>query len=262
MLTQQLVKPSYKCIRLTDHLCCIPVSLDLKTGRLRWKEGVKVRAIHNTLFILSILKAFRLASALVFLLVEYKSESFANIFLTFTWFCLIAATAYWGWELFQRGISETVLLFNYLKFDSVDHASSSGRGVWRIRSLQDVRAMCAWLWAQTLKQLLSLNLQELMCVMTPFVVSMLPPASVLLMTIAPHWKIFATSLVQIHADVSFWTWTSGLLVVFEVLTAIYGASNLLFLIFFELALQVTEHRLNQQDIQQIGWEYLRSVFYL
>lgn len=98
--------------------------------------------------------------------------------------------------------------------------------------------------------LLTLNLQELTCVMTPFVVKIFSPVYYVLMIACPHWKTFGTSLVH-TSKASSWTWVAGILVVLEIIATSQSESNILFVFFLELALQSTQHRQCGQQIKDM-----------
>ena len=229
MITKKLVQPSFNCIRIADFLNFLPLSADIQTGKVRHEKRFVTSFLHGVIYFASWLKVLQIFYALIVLLVHFTPESFPVVILTALWLSLSATAAFWSHELFHRGIGETVILFNELNFPNPDgHSRSEGSRLFTgVGQIKVVRLA---------KTLLSLSLQELLCVMTPFAVKMFVPLYVLLLLIFPHWTIFSTSLVY---GVGGWTWKTGLLIAFEVVTAFSTESNILFLFFFQLALQVT-----------------------
>ena len=110
MLRRQFVKPSFKCIRImADCMCCIPVSLNLDTGRLNYRGNFKTKVFHNPLFCLGILKTFHIIYALICSLLVLDSDSYGTTILTFSRLAhLVAMSTYWTWELFHRGVEFAV----------------------------------------------------------------------------------------------------------------------------------------------------------
>lgn len=251
MLTKQLITPSYQCIRLMTYLYCIPVSLNMKNWHLSRRDDWKTAIIHNTLFGLGILKALHLIYALASLMLEFNSELFATIILTWCWLSFFATSMYWSWELFHRGLEETIVLFNDLKFHSSDDGTRSA-GIWKWDEsfVKNVKSLYVWLKYEIIPMLFSFTLQELMCFLTPFVINGFPPIYYLFMIIFPHWNIFVTSMVH-TPDETGWSWAFGLLFVLEIITTTFMESNILFLFFFQLGMQTNsrEKMLAIQDLK-------------
>ena len=123
--------------------------------------------------------------------------------------------------MFYRAKDESVILFNSIKCgESTATPSHSGK-------LKTILV-----WCKTLKPL---SLQELLCVLTPFIAKMFIPLYVLLMTLFPNWKVFATSFF--YDRNRGWEWKSELCVLFELIIAFCYESNILFMFYLELSLQ-------------------------
>ena len=224
MITQKLVQPSYKCIRFADRLNLIPLSLNLSTGRISYEDKPVRKLMSQVIYYLALLKCFQILWALVQLLWDFSPEKVPVIILTGLWFVLSFNSFFWSYELFHRGTTETIIVFNSLVFQTDDKVVGSEDILLKLKKL--------------LKQLLSLGLQELLCVLTPFAVKMFVPLYLLLMLAFPHWKVFSTCFVHERKGVD-WTWSSGIFVSFELCTALSTEANFLFLLFLQLALQVT-----------------------
>ena len=237
MITKILVQPSYKSIRLMDFLNCIPVALETKSGRLYYEDKLITKAVHYTLFYLGILKTLHVSYALTGVIIRYKPEDFPIVILTALWLSLFSTSMYWGSELFHRGLQETIILFNSLEYaaPALTTKPRTGTSTRRQRAIANIKQFTSSLRPV----LINLNLQELMCILTPFTIKMFPLVYYLLMAVFPHWTIFTTSLIHTSEEAD-WTWMSGLFVVFEILTSFYMESNILFLFFFQLALQATQ----------------------
>ena len=233
MVTKRMVQPAYTSIKLMDILNYIPLSLDLKTGKLIYEGRLITRFIHNVVLYVSVLKVVHVSYALARLLMDFKMESLHVVILTALWLSLMGTSTYWARELFHRGLQETILLFN----SSSEPPNRLNDQVFNRRSMKDWKNGSAWV-KTVVRLLLSFNLQELMCVATPFVVKLFAPLYVVMMAVFPHWTIFATSLIHTYEG-GWWKLGLGLIVILETLTAFYMESNILFLFFFQLALQVT-----------------------
>ena len=166
MITRRLVEPSYQSIRLMDFLNCIPLSLELKAGKLSHADSLVTRIFHYLQLSLASLKCIHIAYALVQLLMDFNMESLHIIVLTALCLSLLGTSTYWSWELFHRGLEETIILFN-----SLDYACDNEQ-VPKWRSVKDLKSAILWVKA-AFRLLLSLNLQELMCVATPFLTKLL-----------------------------------------------------------------------------------------
>ena len=170
--------------------------------------------LHYLLFYLSILKCVHISYTLVRLLLDFKKESLHVVILTALWLSLLGTSTYWGSELFHRGLQEMIILFNYLKFEPTEckkHGIRSGRSIRAFKSKT--------VWAKvTGHLLLSLNLQELLCVATPFVTKLFAPLYIVMMWAFPNRNIFATSLIC-NYEGNLRSLDYVLIVVIEILTA-------------------------------------------
>ena len=234
MITRRLVQPAYKSIRFMDILNFIPVSLDLKTGQMLYEGQLVTRILHNVLFYSSVVKCLQITFALIRLLINFEMRSLHVVILTALWLSLMGTSTFWGSELFHSGLPETIILFNSLEYAS---PTQLGKEAAMLGGLKGGKNLMKWVVAHV-HLLLSLDLQEFLCVMTPFAVKLFVPMYVAMMTVFPHWSIFATSLVH-NFHGSWWLLTKAFIVVFEILTGFYCETNILFLFFFQLALQVT-----------------------
>ena len=191
--------------------------------------------LHST----SVLKVLHLLYAGLKLMGDFKHESFPHLVLTTVMLSLIGTSAYWGWELFHRGVQETIILFNSLRY-SPPHNCQLNSVLLRKRPTRT--RMCSMLgfFCFRLKikvaTLMSLSLQELLVVLTPFAVKLFVPMYLLMMVIFPHWDVFTTSFIYSRNG---WTWSMALGIGFELVATFCCESNILFVFFFRLALQVT-----------------------
>ena len=234
MITKRIVQPAYRTIKLMDVLNYIPVSLDLKTGKMSYEGQLITRILHYLLFYMSVLKCLQISYALFWMLLDFKMGSLHVTILTALWLSLIGTSTFWGSELFHSGLQETIILFNSLEYAARDQLNKEAE---MTRSPKDGKSLFKWVKVHV-RLLLSLDLQEFMCVMTPFAVKLFIPLYLAMMSVFPHWSIFATSLVPTFGG-GWWLAAKVLIVIFEFLTAYYCETNILFLFFFQLALQVT-----------------------
>ena len=204
-----------------DFLNYIPVTLELKTGRIFYEPQLRTRILHYVLFYMSVCKCAQISYALVRQLMDFEMESLHVVILTTLWLSLVGTSTYWGSEMFHRGLPETIILFNSLKYIPQENIKSDAPFINNLVS-----------------SVLTLNLQELLCVATPFLIKSFVPMYIAMMLTFPDWSIFATSLIYPYEG-SWWTRGLILIGVVEVLTAFYTECNILFLFFFQLALQVT-----------------------
>ena len=116
MITRRLVQPAYKSIRLYDLLNFIPVTLDMKTGKMLYEGQLVTRILHYVLFYLSMLKNLQILFALLSMLVHFEMKSLHVTILTALWLSLLTTSTFWGSELFHRGLPETIVLFNSLEY--------------------------------------------------------------------------------------------------------------------------------------------------
>ena len=245
MITRGFVEPAYKCIRLMDITDCIPLYLDLQTGRFHQKSHPASAIIHWIIYITGALKVLHYLYAVVKLTVDFKQQTFPLLSLTIVLLCLGATSTYWGWELFHKGIIETIILFNSLSYAP----SSPGRDQqFKAKVVQKrwkwAKIICAKLTSVRLRfrlllsTLMSLSIQELLAVLAPFAVNLFLPMHLLMVVIFPHWHIFTTSFVCSKEGAA-WTWGMGCCCVFEAVAMFYVESNILYFFFFNLAFQVT-----------------------
>ena len=101
--------------------------------------------------------------------------------------------------MFYRAKDESVSLFNAIKYEESTATPS-----------HSVKLKTILVWCKTLKLL---SLQELLYVLTPFIVKMFIPLYVHLMILFPNWKVFATSFF--YDRNSGWECKSELFVLFE-----------------------------------------------
>ena len=233
MISNLLVRPSYTSIKLMDVLNFIPLSLDLKTGKLTYHGHWTARFIHNTVFCISALKVLQIFYALIRLLVNFDVDSLHVVILTALCLSLFGTSTYWASELFHGGLAETIMLFNSLKYGPSDRLTDQ---VCDWRSIKDWKSASSW--AKAAARLgLSLNLQELLCIATPFGVKIVAPLYIVMMMVYPHWMIFATSFIY-NWEGAWWKLGFVMLILLEIVSALYTESNILFVFFFQLALQV------------------------
>ena len=169
----------------------------------------------------------------------HESGSLGTLILTFNWLSLSATSMFWDSEMFLRALPETIVLFNYMKFES-----AAQTGAWTLKSVKDLNKIFIWLKGN-IRFCLSMNIQEFICVSPPFSIKLFPLLYLLLMAVFPLWSIFLTSLVH-NSEESSWTWP--FFVIFEILTTFHMESNILFLFFLQIALQVVEHEVNLSEI--------------
>ena len=229
-----MVQPAYKAIRLMDILNYVPLSLDLETGKLIYEGRLVTRFIHNVVLYISVLKVLQISYALVRVLMDFKMESLHVVILTALWLSLLGTSTYWASELFHRGLQETIVLFNSLEFRSPDRLKNRTRKPLSLKDWKNLSSRTKALVRLTL----SLNLQEFMCVATPFAVKLFAPLYIGMMALFPQWRIFGTSLIHAYEG-GWYELGSGFIFILEIITAFYNESNILFLFFFQLALQVT-----------------------
>ena len=230
MITKKLVLPSYKCIRIADFLNFLPISINIQTGKASYENRVLTRCLYQVICFALWLKVLQVFWALITLISNFTPHSFPVVILTGLWLTLLIVATFWNYELFSRGIGETLILFNELKIPDL----RGGNRVDNDRLL--TRLGAAEAIVGFLKTLSSFSLQELLCVFAPFTVKMFVPIYIVLLLFFPKWSIFSTSLVH---EVDGWTWISLLCFVFEVVTSYAAESTILFLLFFQLAFQVT-----------------------
>ena len=259
MITRRLVRPAYWSIRLMDILNYIPVSLDLQTGKIAYKGQLINRILYYLLFYTSVLKCLQLSYALLWLLVDFEIRSLHVVILTALWLSLVGIATFWGTELFQSRLAETIILFNSLEYappvqleaeaDRIARPPPNGskfarkvKGYLRSRKVLSLVLRRRKIGVKNVKSLtqliLSLDLQEFLCIMTPFAVKMFVPLYIAMMVAFASWSIFSTSLVRRFSGV-WWNLAKVVTFVFEILAAYYTETNILFLFFFQLAIQVT-----------------------
>ena len=253
MITKRLVEPAHWSIRLMDILNCIPVSLDLKTGKISDKGPQRTtRIVHYTLFYMSGLKCLQTSYTLFWLLIDFKRELLHVVILAALMLSLVGTSMFWASELFHNRLAETIILFNSLEYAPPDQLRTEAGpqdgkilvtnvGVHARRRLSLV-LQCMKNWVHMVgghaRFILSLDLQESLCITTPFAVKLFVPLYIAMMSKFPDWEIFATSLVWTLAG-AWWSLVKALILVFEILATYYTETNILFLFFFRLALQVT-----------------------
>ena len=225
MITKRLVQPAYMAIRLMDVLNFIPVSLDLKTGKMVYEGKLITRILHYLLFYMSLMKCIQLSCTLLWLLMNFEMRSLHVVILTALMLSLMGTSTLWASELFHSRLQETIILFNSLEYAPQDQERQHGRSLAE-RMKAHARVMLSW------------DLQEFLCVMTPFAVKLFVPLYIAMMTAFPHWSIFALSLVR-SFEGAWWLLAKVLSVLFEILVVYCAETNILFLFFFQLALQVT-----------------------
>ena len=230
-----MVRPAYKAIKLMGVLNYIPLSLNLKTGNLIYEGRLRTRFIHNTVFYFSVLKVVQISYTLARMLLDFKMEDLHIVILTTLWLSLLGTSTYWAYELFHKGLQETIILFNSLEFEPETRLTDK---IWRWGSNEaDLKGNLSWVKA-IVRSLLSLNLQELMCVSTPFLIKSSALLYIVIMFVFPDWNIFATSLIYSY-DGGWWPLVMGSIVFIEIWTAFFMEANITFLFYFQLALQVT-----------------------
>ena len=171
MITRRLVQPAYKSIRLMDIFNFIPATLDLTTGQLFYRGRLATRILHYVLFYMSVLKILQIVYALLNMLMHFESRSLYLIILTALWLSLLTISTFWGSELFHRGLPETIILFNSLQYSSSNQLDNKAAMLgWP----KDWKSLLKWTIAHA-RLLLSLDLQEFLCVMTPFAVNIFVP---------------------------------------------------------------------------------------
>ena len=249
MITRVFAEPAYRCIRLMDITNCIPLALDLKTGKFHRKQPISA-IIHWIVYLTSVLKVLHFVYAVIKMIVNFKHESFPQLILTVVLLSLSAYPTYWGWELFHKGTVETVILFN-----SLEYAHSSPRYCLLGYKGVQKRTKRPKFWAKLavprlsprciISTLMSLSLQELLIVLAPFAVKLFVPLYLLMIVIFPDWDIFTTSLMYSQDG---WNWGMIFCVGFEAVSAFCFESNILFFFIFSLALQVTHLARIKMDI--------------
>ena len=258
MITKRLVEPAYWSIRLMDILNYIPVSLDLKTGQISDKGSQRTtRIVHHTLFYMSGLKFLQISYTLFRLLMDFKRELLHVVILAALMLSLVGTSMFWASELFHNKLAETIILFNSLEYAPPDQLRTDA-GPQAVKRLVTItmgqvqargrrrRLSVVWRhiknWVETVaghaRLMFSLDPQESLCVTTPFLVKLFVPLYVAMMTTFPNWGIFATASVWTF-DGACWLVVKVLVVMFEILAAYYTETNILFLFFFRLAVQVT-----------------------
>ena len=217
---REMVQPVYKCLKLADICNILPVSLDVQTGKFKHEQTIFTTIVYRALFYLSCFKNVYLVHSFV-QKVRDPEASIALVILIGLWCCLCSTTTFWSYELFQRCLSETTLLFNSIYFaPSPMHPS---------RSISLFRATLNWI--QTL------SLQELLIIISPYALNFFAPIYVGLMIARPRWDVFVTAVIPEPYLSS--PWLFGMLVGIEGMTALFMECNLIFLIFCELGLQTT-----------------------
>ena len=226
---KDLTEPSYKSIRIADFFNILPISLSLRTRKIRQEDRILTKIVCRLIYTIGWIKPLQILYALVDLLRNYKQESLPVVILTALWLSLCSTAIFWSYELFHRGIGETIILFNSLAYEFQRMTN-----LWKDGSERSSRNFKP---VRLLRAMTQLSLQELLCVMTPFAVKLFVPVYVALMIIFPQWSIFSTSIVFGDGR---WTWKAVACAGFEVVSAFGAESNILFLFFFQLALQVMQ----------------------
>ena len=248
MITRALAEPAYKCIRLMDITNCIPLSLDLKSGKSLFKSLRTSTVIHWIIYLTGLLKFLHILSTVVKLMADFRQESFPELILTIVLLSLSGTSMYWGWEMFHKGIHETIILFNSLVFAplSLQLTPEDGRKQSKRANIMCSKPTFLWLRSKVqMSKLRSLSLQELMILLAPFAVKPFVPMYLLMMAFFPHWDVFITSFMHSKDG---WNWGMVFCVGFEAVSWFCFESNILFAFFLILALHVTHLRRIKMDI--------------
>ena len=221
-VTRRMVLPVYKYLKFADITNIIPVTLDSKRGKFRYEPSLRTAIIYKAFFCLSCLKSLHLIYAFVHKAGEMNESNVAVVLLIALWCSLCATTTFWSYELFNRGLGETIILFNSIEFAPTTSS-------WRL-SLSKLKS--------DIRDMKKLNMQELLLLVSPYGLISYVFLYCGMMVTFPHWYVFITSLVP-KAYLSTSPWLMRMLVFVEGLAALFMECNLIFLLFFELSLQTT-----------------------
>ena len=220
MFSLEQAQPYLKCLAFASFFWTFPISVHLQTGNISSRSGVATKIACNLLFAAEALKVLHVLYALAVFLSNFNGHNLPVIILTCIWLALTSTSLFWNYEMFYRANDESVILFNSVKYGKSTDVEKSGK-------LKTILVWC--------KSLKPLSLQELLCVLTPFIAKMFIPLYVLLMILFPNWKVFATSFF--YDRNRGWEWKSELCVLFELIMAFCYESNILFRFYLELSLQ-------------------------
>ena len=257
MITKAFVEPAYKSIRLMDLTHCIPLFLDTKTGKFHFKPQLRSRIIHWLICSLAALKTLHILYALVKLTTNFTPSSYPTLILTICVFSLCGTSVYWGWELFHRGVEETIILFNSLQYAPSPPPMTlqlEAGNVQKRRKLTKAHAKVASFRllasVKASSALTSMTAQEILIVCTPFAVKLFLPLYMLMVIFFPHWDIFITSFVYVNGQKG-WSSYTAFCIAFEAVAIFYVESNILFFFFFNLSLQLTHLIRVEMDVARM-----------
>ena len=235
MFSYEQAKPALLSIHLACLLGVFPMSLNVQSGKVSSNCSFVRKSITCFFFACLAIKVVQVFYALAVLLPNFTSQDLPSVVLTSTILSLTSTSLFWSYELFHRAKAETIILFNGVKYGKNPVAAAS---FFRKRGSSWQRTTLKWNlkkivgWCLSLK---TLRLQELLCVLTPFVLKIFVPLYLLLMVLFPSWPAFSSSLFQDGSED--WKWEWGLCALFELIIAICAESNVMFTFYSELALQ-------------------------
>ena len=242
-----LVIPAYFCFKAAEILQIFPISLNFQSGKFSRKSSVTSKVFHFLLFLLVCTKDLHLVYEIFFveLLSDGVTDS-ASLIFTIILTSIYLTGTFWNYELFHKGVGETIILFNSLEFlpsseiviPIMEYTSERSKcKKWRIKrcfSSQRSRRTVARL-KLILKEASHLQTrQDILTVISPFIMNVFAPLITILLLLFPDWDTFLTgSFSRVYG--SNWISMGGICV--EILVVQFVTSTILFLFWFELSLQ-------------------------
>ena len=233
-----LTLPSYKIIKLCSYLHVFPVNIS-SVGKLSGKRSSLSRILNRILLCFPVLKLFQILYVLAVKLVNYTPEDVGIIIFLSLLLSLALTAEFWNLELFIYHLNDTIVIFNEIDLSKILNVQLSAQ--WPAEQFSGSRFYSVKKIVNNLLHTLSnSSLPELMLVLCPFAVNVFVPILLLMNLMFPYSDYFMSCLLPNEALQGHWSdWRFITAFVFEACTTFFLQFSILFLFFFELALQST-----------------------